>query len=813
MSAAKAGSRKDPLSEALARLRVVSGPDEQGEYVCWCPFHSDGRGKPPHQPNLQVSERGFYCHACGAGGSLKRLVEQLGADTLPNGAHPEVTYDYCSGTGEILYQVCRYPGKRFAHRRPDGNGGWIWNRKGVKPVLYRLPDLEDAPAATVYIVEGEKDADRLAAEGLTATTNSGGASKWRKEHASELRDRDVVILRDNDPAGWKHANQVANSLFASARTVKVIELPGLPDKGDIFDWLSGGRTVDELEMLVERAPVWTPPVDDPNGRVQTDDEVGTGSSQADRLVALLDAEHVSLFHDDLNDTFAHVPVSDHREIWRCRSKSFRQWLAGRFWQVEKKAIGSEVLGSALNVIESKARFDGKEHPLHNRVAWHDGAIWYDLADKTWRAVRITAEGWRVVADPPALFRRYSHQRSQAEPVAGGDLRELLRFVNLSDPSQKLLLLVYVVCCLVPDIPHPIPVLHGPQGSAKTTMFRMLRRLVDPSRVEVLSFPHSATELVQQLSHHWAPYYDNVSTLPIAVSDILCRAVTGEGFSKRELYTDDDDVIYRFQRCVGLNGVNVVAHKPDLLDRCILFGLEPINPVNRRPEKEIWIEFETARPHLVGSILDALSRAMELRPSINDSELPRMADFALWGCAIASAIGYSSEEFLAAYSCNAEARNEEALEASPVAAMVVELMRERVEWEGIATELLSDLESLAAMHRVNTRAKGWPRGPQVLTRRLNEVLTNLTLVGIQVSRPRESSRRLIVIQKTPADSVTGVTSDKGAQETHDPAGVLGDAAGEPLKGPSPSALPGELPLSKADSGSDAGDADDASLGLS
>ena len=498
--------------------------------------------------------------------------------------------------------------------------------------------------------------------------------------------------------------------------------------------------------MAEAAPPWLPSADDSARQPDSTHESQRKTSQADRLIALLETEGVELFHDSSNGSFARVPVGSHKEIWSCRSKDFRQWLAGRLWQSEQKAAGSEALSSALNVIESKARFEGDEHKLHLRVAWHDGAIWLDLTDADWRAVKVTDSGWVVVADPPILFRRYSHQRALPEPVRGGDLHDLMRFVNLSDPSLELLLLVYVVCCLVPDIPHPIPVLHGPQGSAKTTLFRVLRRLIDPSALEVLSFPRNTTELVQQLSHHWAPYYDNISSIPTSVSDILCRTVTGQGFSKRELYTDDDDVIYEFQRCVGMNGINVAAHRPDLLERCILFSLESIAPEHRTPEEAIWRAFEAKRPQLLGGVLDALSRAMALRESVTLTRRPRMADFAQWGYAVAEALGHSGSEFMAAYEGNADSRNEEALQANPVAAMVMELMEQRTEWEGTPTELLAVLGALAKERSVNTKASGWPRAAHTLTRRLHEVQTNLEVAGIHIEMSRGARRRSILIRK-------------------------------------------------------------------
>ncbi len=797
--------------------RFLSVLEEQGckngrRFVC--PAHDD------RNPSLSVSqgEGGRVLIKCHAGCETEAVVAALGltlADLFDskdttvkrNRFKIAAAYDYTDEDGKLLFQVCRLDTKGFRQRRPDGNGGWEWNLKGARRVLYRLPDLLGNPQSPVFVLEGEKDADRLATEGLIATTNPFGAGKWRKEYGELLKGRDVVIIPDNDEPGRSHAQQVARSLQGLAQSVKVIELPGLPEGGDVSDWLGAGNSVDELKALAETAQEWhhegTPAAGEQSGeRVPAKQE-----SQADRLVNLVIADGIELFQDDLGDAFARVSVRDHREVWHCRSRKFRYWLSGQFWQSEAKALNSDALSAALNVIEAKGRFEGEEYPLHNRVAFHEGAIWYDLADRDWRAVRVTANGWEIVAEPPILFRRYSHQRPQPEPARGGDLHHLLHFVNLRDPSQGLLLLVYVVSCLIPDIPHPIPVLHGPQGSAKTTLFRMLRRLIDPSAVPVLSFPRDATELVQQLSHHWTPFYDNITRLPDWTSDMLCRAVTNEGFSKRQLYSDDEDVIYQFRRCVGLNGVNVAAHKPDLLDRCILFGLRQIAPSDRKPEKVIWAEFEEARPRLLGAIFDTLSHAMAVLDSIRLSGLPRMADFALWGCAVAEALGHSQDEFMRAYELNAEARNEEALQASPVAAMVMELMGGRSEWEGTPSELLAELEALAGQRHMNTGASMWPKAAHALSRRLNEVMPNLAAAGIEVAFRRDGRHRRVTIRKVPENSVTSVTTVADDGESLDLA-VVGDGSSGGLNEASPTASRSGQPSSVSGKRSDAHDAYDA-----
>lgn len=470
----------------------------------------------------------------------------------------------------------------------------------------------------------------------------------------------------------------------------------------------------------------------------------TKMSQSDKLIALATSDDVFLFQDELGQPYAQIVVGTHKEIVRIRSRNFKHWLARRLWEADGKAPYTEALTSAIQVIEGKALFDGKRLSLDNRVASYEGAIWYDLSDEGWRAVRISPDLWEIINDPPILFRRYAHQAAQIEPNQEGNAKQLLNFINVKDDSQRLLLVVYAVSCLIPDIPHPIPSFYGAQGAAKSTAMRVLRRLIDPSKVELLSFPPNANELIQKLSHHWCPFFDNLSSLPDWVSDALCRASTGEGFTKRKLYSDDEDIIYSFRRCIALNGINLPARKPDLLDRSILVGLERVPPESRREEAAFWDDFEKARPALLGGMFTALSKAMRLRPEVRLSSLPRMADFALWGCAIAEALGYSREEFIGAYLSNIGEQNQNAIHENPVAEALSIFMESKGEhWEGSATELL---ELLKALPDVDSLAKGWPRSPNSLTRRINEVKTNLADAGITVSTEKRGSRRFIVVRK-------------------------------------------------------------------
>lgn len=171
------------------------------------------------------------------------------------------TYDYRDEGGNLLYQTVRFDPKDFRQRQPNPAGGWTWNLKDVQLVLYRLQELLAADKGTRTLVcAGEKDTDTAAELGFLATTNPLGEGKWRHEYSEALRGRPVAIIAHNDEAGRKHAEDVAHSLHGKAASVKVINLPGVPEGGgDLTDWTDAGGTREELERLIGEAPEWSPP--------------------------------------------------------------------------------------------------------------------------------------------------------------------------------------------------------------------------------------------------------------------------------------------------------------------------------------------------------------------------------------------------------------------------------------------------------------------------------------------------------------------------------------------------------------------------
>jgi 5S rRNA maturation endonuclease (ribonuclease M5) len=704
-----------------------------------CPAHDD------HRPSLSVAEGddGRVLLKCHAGCVPEDIVAALGLSMSDlfdeHGGRPTtmplVTYPYEDENGTLKYESCRFEPKRFCMRRPDGNGGRICDLRGVQLILYKLPDLLSRQDETVYIVEGEKDVDRLHGLGLLATTNPLGAGRWRDAFSEVLRSRVVVVIPDNDEAGRKHAEQVARSLVGVAVSIKILELPDLQEKGDVSDWLTTHSKVELMRLAAAAAEYETSQsemeADEEDAAVgeQTKTSAGGNQSLANILIPIVLAQGIELFHDQRGDTFAAIPLERGQRITSLRSKAFAEWLGHLAWKDLGRAVGTEQRASVQNVLSGKARYEGRQYDLHVRCAAHEGAFWLDLDGV--RAVRVVPGEWEIVNDTPILFRPFHHQRAIPDPVHGGDPRHVWAFVNLRDQDSKTLLLCYLVAALVPDIPIAALVIHGVQGSAKTTFQKIVKLLLDPSAVAIRGGVRGQDDFAIAASQNRVLFFDNLSSMPGWLSDALCRTVTGEGWSKRTLYTDDDSTVLEYRGVVGLSGINLVVDRADLLDRSLIMELEPVSPAQRMEERELWDDFETARPQIVGGLLDALARAMQVAPGIRLRARPRMADFARWGTAAAIGLRLSPGDFLDAYERNVGRQNEAALGASPVAQALMLFMKTQDHWMGTPAQLHGELDAVAGDPSVDTKSKRWPKSANWLSRRLKEVQPNLLAVGIQV----------------------------------------------------------------------------------
>ncbi|MBM4289755.1 MAG: hypothetical protein FJ135_16720 [Deltaproteobacteria bacterium] len=786
---------------------------------------------------MSVTEKdGKILVKCHAGCPQDRLIAALREkDLWPTGNGKGGTrskrellasYEYRDAEGNLLFEVCRFlnadGSKTFSQRRPLPGGGSVWGlrageyqcfnnsadwypvgKKGQNPmaavkkfpaaslVLYRLSELLAAdPAATVYIPEGEKDVERLRDLGMIATCNAMGAGKWREEYNSHLQGRLVVILPDNDDPGRAHAQKVARSVHGIATSIKVVELPDLPEKGDVSDWLDSGGTVEQLQALVEETPEWSPATaSGPGGdsRKKTEARKSKGKNGGDgegdqtqaEILLNLTAE-VELFHNPNMEGFASFPVENllvvgrHHETWPIKSTGFRRWLAREFYEAEGKPPNSEAMGGALNILEAKAHFDGPERDVYVRVAGDFGnTVYLDLGNPLWEAVAITPSEWQIVSAPPVKFRRSKGMAGLYRPERGGNIRELRPFLNVGSDADFYLIVAWLLAALNPSGPYPILVLQGEQGAAKSTAGRVVRSLVDPGTSPLRSTPREIRDIMISATNSWVLAFDNLSGLPAWLSDVFYRLSTGGGFSTRALWTNGEEAIFDAMRPLILNGISAIATRPDLADRSIIITLPQIAKEARRKEQEFWRAFEAVQPRIIGALLDAVSAGLRHINQVNLESYPRMADFCAWITACEPAMPWPQGSFMKAYESNRQEAVEATLEADVVAVAVREFMEDKETWAGSASKLLEELSEIAG-EKV-TKGKIWPKAANSLSNRLTRAATFLRAVGIDVLRSK-SGNRLISLTRNGKEN-TAQTAQTA--QTEEPCGFSPD---DPLDDP-------------------------------
>jgi hypothetical protein len=381
-----------------------------------------------------------------------------------------------------------------------------------------------------------------------------------------------------------------------------------------------------------------------------------------------------------------------------------------------------------NLLEARAQFDSPERTVSLRVAEQDGQIYLDLADQQWRAIEVSPKGWRVVRFPPVRFRRTAGMLPLPVPETFGAVDELAGFLNLQTRNDFVLVVAWLLGSLRCPGPYPVLGISGEQGAAKTVLTRILRSLVDPHVVPLRALPRENRELFIAAHNGHVLAFDNLSNLPPWMSDTLCRLASGGGFAVRQLYSDQDEVLFEAARPTILNGIEDVINRADLADRAVLLALPPITEAQRRPEGEFWHKFEIARPRILGALLDAAARGLQALPQVRLRRLPRMADFALWAAACETAF-WPAGTFESAYWRNRAAAIKNIVDNDPVAACISGIMAEKGQWTGSASDLL---RAGIALHG----NADWPKTPRSLASRLRRAQTFLRTLGIEVTFSRE-----------------------------------------------------------------------------
>ncbi|MDX6269893.1 MAG: hypothetical protein QOD28_1116 [Acidobacteriota bacterium] len=671
---------------------------------------------------------------------------------------------------------CTYPREyRLRRDNPDleqgANGEIKQKAKYLSPpgrsnLLYFVPMTDSGWLADtnlpVCITEGEKKALALWQLGWHRLSDSAAAPRflpiglagvwnWRgkigKTEGDTGRRQDVKgVVPDFDLLKWKgrvvyiifdanvHTNEsvqgardgLAAELRRRGAVVSFIELPEACGVNGVDDLLAL-RGADYVLGLLDAATI-------------TEIQKEKSKSQASLLVEV--AEDAELFHTGDGDTYATIPINSHRETWALKSRGFRDWLSKRFYETEGSIPNAQSMQDALNTLQGIARHDGAEIEVHTRLAAKNDCIWLDLCDEEWRIVKISAEGWEIVSEAPIKFRRTRGMRPLPTPVTGDSISLLRDLLNVTD-ADWVLLVSWLVAAFRPGYPFPVLVIHGEQGSAKSTVSKVLRDLIDPNIAPLRSEQRDERDLMLAATNSWIIALDNLSKLPVWLSDALCRLSTGGGFATRTLYENDEETLFMAMRPIIINGIEELTTRSDLLDRSVIIHLPAIPPERRKTEAEVWREFEFARPFILGSLLDAVSHALRNVGKVQIEQLPRMTDFALWATAAEQSFGLENRAFISTFMGNRESANELALEASPIAATLVEFVQRQEVWKGKASELFEEINRLATDE--TKRQQGWPKRSNTLTGALNRIAPNLRAIGVECNMGRTKAGRYITLE--------------------------------------------------------------------
>jgi hypothetical protein len=480
-------------------------------------------------------------------------------------------------------------------------------------------------------------------------------------------------------------------------------------------------------------------------------------NQADRLIGYALEDVQGLFVDQHGTPHALIDGEPMPLTSRCYS-----WLRRLMWEEEGRSISGEYLKMAAGTLSAHAEFSGVSRELHTRAAWHESVLYYEL--RPGKVVRVGPGGWTFETKSPVLFRRYVNLKALPDPEVGGSLNVLDGLVNLKSERDRRLFKAYLVTLPLEHVGRPIFNASGAMGSGKTTIQRLIKRLLDPTAPEAVRF--DPRDFLQKAMHAYIVMLDNQNTIPAWAADTLCRLVTGEADSKRRLYTDDEDVIIELRRAVILNGINVPTERGDVLDRSLVVELERIPDGDRKTEEQIWEHFEAGHPKLLGALFHVLSKAIALKPSIKLSRRPRLADWGEYAAAVYEVMGWGAETFLKDWDEVVRVQNQATLDGSPVAQAIIKFMEDKEEYTATSSEMHSKLKVTAAQLGVDVeRDKAWPKSARWLWRRIKEVLSLLVSAGIEARRVRDESAKQITLRKIPTNdgsngSRSAFRADKG-----------------------------------------------------
>jgi len=487
---------------------------------------------------------------------------------------------------------------------------------------------------------------------------------------------------------------------------------------------------------------------------QKDSKRDTGSNVTTRMVEMT-RRRAKLFNDG-NSGYVAARVKDHRECHPIRSTGFRNWLTTEIYATEGKIPSGTTISDASNTIEGLALAEGKCTKPAIRVAGTLDEIFIDLGDAEWRCVKVTSEGWSVMAHPKdVFFIRPADFGELPEPQRGKDLELLERFLNLPEQSLRLCQAYLLMVCQ-PQGPYPQLVSCGEPGATKSSLQKVVKALTDPTRrpanspapVSLARRPTRSGDLFVVGANSHLVTADNLSSISDELSDEFCCLATGDSWKTRKYYTNFGEASIDVCRPALLNGISNPIRRSDHGERSIL--LETYKPKKVIDEEDYWKAFEEEWPFLLGALYDALAVAMKFRYAVALRYPPRMVGFVRLGTAAAQGLKWDVN-FLEIYQENQRSIMADITDGEPILAQIVDFARQQREWRGSPSELLREIKQAAGLVEFTTDKRGWPESGKAMAEVLKRNRSVLKQEGITWDLAPTNRRRIVLRANAPSVS--------------------------------------------------------------
>jgi hypothetical protein len=462
----------------------------------------------------------------------------------------------------------------------------------------------------------------------------------------------------------------------------------------------------------------------------------------DPVAILIDyaKSNYELFCDPQNQAYATVVVDKHKETYAVDSAAFQGLLQSWYYRKTKRGLNKTVLDSVLSTISAIARYDGEKKDVHLRVAQIEDIIYIDICNDAWECIQVTPEGWDILYEPPVVFLRSDTMLPLPSPIKDGNIELLLKHINI-DKDQLPLVIGWLLMCLQKgNGTYPPLVLNGSAGSGKSTASRMLRKLVDPNKADLLTLSKIDDLRVIATGNHLFAF-DNLSSISPAISDALCKIASGDNQTFRELYTTNSAYTVSSKSPILLNGIPELVRRDDLASRSLKLRLNQIT--SRKTESEAWKLFDIDAPSIFGAMLDGIVCALKHHESVDVEDISRMADFCKWSTAAGLAYGWSSNRFMAAYRKNTESSYMDALDSSTFGSAVYRMFESEKSFEGRPLDLLQHLEVSRFAPESVTRSVNWVSTASGVVNQLDRIKDSLSAAGISYEKYKNRTNKTFV----------------------------------------------------------------------